>query len=166
MRDERFGLHICPHCGQRNKVEGRAVCQAGEEQYEKILDDAATALLDGAEMPQVWDNIFVWAFHIGKTEIFPKLEKELEALKAEAAKRKEEIRRQVIADIANRMRGKEGSIPAAVREKAVEKAVADAEYNDEAIKRAHGRGLGLEDLRKHLLWLQTQIGSSQKRQTA
>lgn len=165
-QSERFEMHICPHCGQRNRVQSRAVCAKGEKDFDKMVEDAATALLAGTEIPQTWNDIFAWAYHVGKMEVFPRLEKELEELKADAAKKRVEILRQAIADVANRLRGKEGSIPVVVRARAIEQVVKAAEFNEKTLKMAHGRGLGLEDLRRHLQWLQAQMGSNQKRQTA
>lgn len=166
MGNERSENHVCPHCGQRNRPYGQPVCPAGEEQYRKMVKDAAAALLRGAEVPQTWDNVFAWAYYLGTEETLPRLVKEFGELKAAAAKRKTDIRNEVVAKVASRMRGHEGSIPAEVRDTAIDMAIAGAEYEDEAIKRAHGRGLGLDDLKRHLQWLRSQMGDSGQRQTA
>lgn len=165
--NDRFEMHVCPHCGQRNRVQGRAVCAEGERVRDEMVENAAKALLAGSEMgPQMWSDVFAWAHHVGQHEVLPRLEKELEALKTLATKRRGEIRRQSEVFVANRMHGKEGSVPAAVRDRAIEQIVRESEFEDETLKRAHGRGLGLEDLKKHLQWLEAQMGSDQRRQTA
>ncbi|OGZ27320.1 MAG: hypothetical protein A2365_00085 [Candidatus Nealsonbacteria bacterium RIFOXYB1_FULL_40_15] len=163
---DRTERHICPHCGQRNRDYRDPVCNAGKQEYDRLVEAAAEALITGSEIPQIWGNIFAWAYYWGQEKTFPRLEKELKELQDVAAKRKEEIRSQAVADVANRLRSLEGKISTEVRERAVAKITCAAEFSEESIKKAHGQRLGLENLRQHLQWLKSRIDSDQKRKIA